>query len=136
MRLLKLLEAIQLQEAAKDRYMQTFTPILPYVQQVNPHLEQAIISAVDWAVPTLRKSDKIVWFLRWIKVEVLRTLSQNTQTLVDGKPAVDEEVATKINAMYEKASSQMAAKSRIAAAELSNHSQQVATADFRRNMEQ
>lgn len=135
MRLLKLLEAIQLQEAAKDRYMQTFTPILPYVQQVNPHLEQAIISAVDWAVPTLRKSDKIVWFLRWIKVEVLRTLSQNTQTLVDGKPAVDEEVATKINAMYEKASSQMAAKSRIAAAELSNHSQQVATADFRRNME-
>ena len=140
MRLLKFFEAIQLQEAAKDRYMQMFTPILPYVQKLNQPLEQAIISAVDWAVPTLRKDDKIVWYLRWIKLEVLRTINKNIENaspIVDGKVQypVDEQTVETVAAMYKKALSQMAAKSRLTAMELPDHSQQIATSDFRRNME-
>ena len=140
MRLLKFFEATRLDEAARDRYMQMFTPIGPYVQKLNQPLEQAIISAVDWAVPTLRKDDKIVWYLRWIKLEVLRTINKNIEDaspIVDGKVQYpfDEQTVEKIAEMYKKALSQMAAKSRISVEELPRHSQQIATSDFRRSME-
>jgi len=34
----------------------------------NPQLRRQIVDNIDWARRTLRKNDRIVWFLRWVKL--------------------------------------------------------------------
>jgi hypothetical protein len=39
----------------------------------DPRLRHQITQDIDWARRTLRKNDRIVWFLRWVKVWVIST---------------------------------------------------------------
>ena len=39
----------------------------------DPRLRQQITQDINWARKTLRKNDRIVWFLRWVKVWLIST---------------------------------------------------------------
>ena len=53
-----------IQEA--QNYEGMFTDILKL--NADPRLRQQITQDIDWARKTLRKNDRIVWFLRWMKL--------------------------------------------------------------------
>lgn len=66
MRFLELLETINVFEAARDRYLEMFAMLAD-----NPQETQA---NVDWAIRTLKKSDRIVWYLRLYRLYLLKQL--------------------------------------------------------------
>ncbi len=49
-----------------QNYEAMFTDLLKL--DANPQLRRQIIDNIDWARRTLRKNDRIVWFLRWAKL--------------------------------------------------------------------
>jgi hypothetical protein len=73
MRLLQFLTTVNLFEAAKDRYEQMFTNILPMYKnfELEAVYENTVISEIDWAMRVLKKQDKIIWYLRMVKVAML-----------------------------------------------------------------
>jgi len=58
-----------LQEA--QNYEGMFNDILKL--NADPRLRHQITQDIDWARKTLRKNDRIVWFLRWVKVWLIST---------------------------------------------------------------
>ena len=58
-----------LQEA--QNYEGMFNDILKL--NADPRLRQQITQDIDWARKILRKNDRIVWFLRWVKVWLIST---------------------------------------------------------------
>jgi len=73
MKLIEFFNAVNLFEAAKDRYEQMFTNILPMYKafELEEVYENTVISEIDWAMRILKKQDKIVWYLRLVKVAML-----------------------------------------------------------------
>jgi hypothetical protein len=49
-----------------QNYEGMFTDILK--TSPNPQLRRQIVDNIDWARRTLRKNDRIVWYLRWAKL--------------------------------------------------------------------
>jgi len=71
MRFLELLETINVFEAARDRYMQMFVGIIEISQNIVT-TPTAVKDNVDWAIRVLKKSDRIVWYLRLYKLYLLK----------------------------------------------------------------
>jgi len=46
----------------------------------DPRLRQQITQDINWARKTLRKNDRIVWFLRWVKVWLISTTGSGVAT--------------------------------------------------------
>src|ERR1700694_2815215 len=54
-----------------QNYEAMFNDILK--PNADPRLRHEITQDITWARKTLRKNDRIVWFLRWVKVWLLST---------------------------------------------------------------
>ena len=54
-----------------QNYEQMFNDILK--RNPNPQLRRQIAVSIGWARRTLRKNDRIVWFLRWMKLSLSPT---------------------------------------------------------------
>ena len=78
-RLLKLAGVTQhkqmLAEAARDRYLAMFQSMIPLMTQDG---RDQLAKHVDWAINTLKKNDRIVWYLRWIRPEMVDTMFVTT----------------------------------------------------------
>lgn len=54
-------------EGAADRYRQMFQGIL----QTNPKLKKNVDAEISWAQKTLKKDDKIIWYLRFSQIYMM-----------------------------------------------------------------
>ena len=69
MKYLELLEQVELFEAAKDKYL----PMFAFFDQMPTSYEYTRIQAnilheLEWAIATLKKSERIVWFSRYLRL--------------------------------------------------------------------
>jgi len=128
MKFLEFISAVNLFEAAKDRYAQMFTNLIPLHQEAGKvgaiadeaEYEQTVNNEIDWAMQVLKKQDKVIWYLRMVKVERLRALEQATehvaQAMINSSPENAETespaIATyfKVRDAYNKARNQLAKK--------------------------
>ena len=87
MKFLEFISAVNLFEAAKDRYTQMFTNLVPLFKEageVGAAADEAeyvstFNNEIDWAMRTLKKQDKVIWYLRLVKAEQLRELDLSAQ---------------------------------------------------------
>lgn len=70
----ELTEAQDLTENAKKRYQQIFQNIYPLLPQ---QAQQRVNEYIDWARKVLKKDDRVVWYLRYIRVFFLGELLKN-----------------------------------------------------------
>lgn len=128
MKFLEFISAVNLFEAAKDRYAQMFTNLIPLHQEAGKvgaiadeaEYESHVNNEIDWAMKVLKKQDKIIWYLRMVKVERLRALEQATEHVAQAminsspekSPTESPAIATyfKIRDAYNKARNQLAKK--------------------------
>jgi len=80
MRLLEFLHHVTLHEAAKDQYMQMFAALTPLFQESGLEYEfkTELTNELNWAMRVLKKSDKIMWYLRYVKFNILQRMSTGT----------------------------------------------------------
>jgi len=125
MKLVQLFEQVSLFEAAKDRYMQPFTGLLSIAEQLGlDNLSEGIDNAISWAMRTLKKEDKIVWFLRWMKLEALRILKLNTEG----------EVRERVHKAWDKAATKISKNSGISKEQIESYANQFVSGGFRTQM--
>ena len=78
MRYLDLLEQIELIEAAKDKY----APMFAFIDQFKPVLDNpssyinSVKSEIEWATGALRNSDRVIWYLRLVKLNALNSIME------------------------------------------------------------
>lgn len=128
MKFLEFISTVNIFEAAKDRYTQMFTNLIPLYQEAGnvgaiadeAEFLQEVDTETNWAMNTLKKQDKVIWYLRLVKVELLRQLSLATQHLAQetlnmspdgsGTQTPQTDVYLKASAAYSKALKQLAGK--------------------------
>ena len=69
-------------EGAADRYRQMFQGILAANQKLKPQID----AEIKWTLQSLKKDDRIIWYLR--NVQVYLMLGNMTQT-PEGQQAVE-----------------------------------------------
>jgi hypothetical protein len=74
MRFIKFLETINLYEGSKGRYLKMFEPLFPLFQKIGKDYEfkSYVNSEIGWAVRVLQKDDRVVWYLRLVKLNILK----------------------------------------------------------------
>ncbi len=84
MRLIQFLSAVNLFEAAKDRYIQMFTNLNPMFKEIGKEYEYdtEVMEAIQWAMRTLKKQDKVIWYLRLVKLEILIRMAVNSESKI------------------------------------------------------
>ena len=103
-------------EGAADRYRQMFQGILAANQKLKPQID----AEIKWALQSLKKDDRIIWYLR--NVQVYLMLGNMTQT-PEGQQAVEK----KIN--------QLARKGNVTPEKIKAGAEQVANPNFKGNIE-
>jgi hypothetical protein len=105
-----------------------FTPLWPLFQQMNLEHEfkSEVANEMNWAMRILRKADKVTWYLRYVKFNILRRMSSGTAV-----PEM-EEVFKKL---FDKMAKQMTAKSGRSVEQLSTEENEVLGRQFKEQMQ-
>lgn len=153
MKFLEFISAVNLFEAAKDRYTQMFSNLVPLHKEAGKagaiadeaEYEQVANNEIEWAMNTLKKQDKIVWYLRLVKLERLRELALATQhTAQDvvnmspensGMDSPQTAVYLKASQAYDKARNQLAKKMGVSGDDASQAAMDATNPRFKRKME-
>lgn len=83
MRFLNFISHVILQEGAKDRYLQQFNQLFALASQLDDFtdpdqrpntraMQEEVSKEIQWAMKTLKKSDKIAWYLKIAKYAIWR----------------------------------------------------------------
>lgn len=114
-------EIASLNEGAMDRYMQIFNGL--------PN-QDALKDELTWARRVLKRDDRVMWFLRWVKVRALNEL------LTSYGPADPEnpEAHAKIEKAATKANTEMAKRAGIAPEAVRNMAERTDSSQWRRTM--
>lgn len=73
----------QLDEGAKDRYAQMF-------QAFEDDVRQEAMKVLDWAMKKLRREDRVIWYLRLYRINLLQTLLRTGKIEDDKKPKMEK----------------------------------------------
>lgn len=103
MRLLEFLNTVNLFEAAKDRYAQMFDNLRDIFIDAGEGqtFQKEVNDNITWAMTHLKKQDKVIWYLRLVKISILARMAQT---------ATEEEPKQLFTALAEKAANQLAKK--------------------------
>lgn len=137
MRLIEFLNTVNLFEAAKDRYAQMFTNLIPMFNEIGKEheYETTVNQYIDWAMSTLKKEDKIIWFLRFAKVSLLDHMAKPSSPETLRMNPGWAEKAEKFKLVYQKAVNQLAKKMGVSPDSAAG-SAELATSDrFKRQMD-
>lgn len=140
MRLLKFFETVTLFEAAIDRYLQPFERIIQLANELDPAKGEAMAqwanTEASWAISTLRKDDKIQWYLRFAKAYLLHKLYVHAEMVAGERDPSKAPVAQQVERAYQKFASTMSKKMGIAVTDVPVYGEQVSyKSDFKRRME-
>lgn len=136
MKLIQLLEQVNLYEGAKERYMQPFVSLTPYIEELKPEMNDFIQRSISWAIKVLKKDDKIQWYLRWVKLEVLYKLLELSGRFVGNEKTPENEQAYQIiqNA-YNKHLNYISSKTGISNGDVLAIAERVSSSNFIQNMD-
>lgn len=80
MRLLEFLNTVNLFEAAKDRYAEMFQNLIPLFTELGEgdSFTNEVNEEIKWAMENLKRQDRIIWFLRFVKLQILVRTAQSS----------------------------------------------------------
>lgn len=92
MRFLNFISHVILQEGAKDRYLQQFNQLFALASQIDDFtdpnqrsntraMQEEVTKEIQWAMKTLKKSDKIAWYLKIAKYAIWRQWIKSAKEL-------------------------------------------------------
>ena len=157
MKFLEFISAVNIFEAAKDRYSQMFTNLIPTVADLDKlvddkslsttveEFEERVNNDIDWAMRVLKKQDKIIWYLRFVKVSIISDLAgalwryaqeQGTADMLNADPPHPMMVAAgKLQDMKNKAIAQLSKKMGFTSDEAYSAVADAENSRFKRKME-
>ena len=157
MKFLEFISAVNIFEAAKDCYSQMFTNLIPTVADLDKlvddkslsttveEFEERVNNDIDWAMRVLKKQDKIIWYLRFVKVSIISDLAgalwryaqeQGTADMLNADPPHPMMVAAgKLQDMKNKAIAQLSKKMGFTSDEAYSAVADAENSRFKRKME-
>ena len=133
MKFLEFISTVNLFEAAKDRYTQMFTNLIPAFTAVGKerYLETVVDGEISWAMNTLKKQDKVIWYMRFVKLNLLAEMAAKASSAVDD----EEQIYAPFPNMWEKYANQLGKKMGLDARETTGVGRFAIGRIFKQNME-